>query len=126
MNELIEKLKVVLKELLEEEGEIVFFALFLREDSNNKWDLIVSADSLSSDDVDSYRIIAAKIQNTLLENELIKISRIVIIDKNDPMILSLRSSLKITGDGYLNLSDCEFFSKNVKFSVKNAYVFRCI
>ncbi|WP_068466691.1 hypothetical protein [Candidatus Protochlamydia phocaeensis] len=126
MKEIIEKLKNILAELIKENGDIVFFALFLREDSPNKWDLIISADWLNSGNVESYRVVATKIQNILSEKELTQISRIVIIDESDPMISFLQSSFNVTGLSCLDLNNCEISSKNIKFPIKHAYILRCI
>jgi len=126
MKETIEKLKHILAELHKENGDIIFFALFLREDSPNRWDLIISADWLNSGNVESYRVVATKIQNILSENELMQISRIVIIDESDPMVSFFRSSFNVTGKSHLDLSNCELSSTNIKFPIKHAHILRCI
>lgn len=43
MKELLTKLRLIEKETAKEKGEYNLFALFLREDSPNKWDILVSA-----------------------------------------------------------------------------------
>lgn len=126
MKKIIEKLKEILVELDNEKGPVLFFAVFLREDSINKWDLIVSADWLESININSYRIITDKVQNVFSQNELLQISRVVILDKNDPMVKFLRSSFNVTGDASMEYSNCELSSEIFKLPIKHAYILRCI
>ena len=126
MKEIIEKLKKILIELDNEKGPVLFYALFLREDSPNKWDLIVSSDWLESINIDSYRIVTNKIQNGFSQNELLQISRVVVLDENDPMMIFLRSSFNVIGDASMEFSNCELSSEFFKFPIKHAYILRCI
>ena len=48
MKEVLNKLMSIEKESSAERGDYNLFALFLREDSSNKWDILVSADWINN------------------------------------------------------------------------------
>ena len=73
MKKILEKLKKALAELEYENKSILIFALFLREDSPAKWDLVVSSEWLDSGNIESYKTVATKIQNTLDNQELMQL-----------------------------------------------------
>src|SRR3989338_3518458 len=62
MNEIIERLKQLIKNIEGEQGPLLIFALFLREDSIEKWDIIISAAWLNSNEMESYKLISGKLQ----------------------------------------------------------------
>jgi len=80
MKEILDKLKTVVQALESEHGPMLLFVLFLREDSLEKWDVVVSASWLSSSEMAAYEIVVSKIQAVLSASELLRLSRIVILD----------------------------------------------
>lgn len=66
MKELVEKLTTIEKETSAERGEYDLFALFLREDSSNKWDILVSASWISDNKEDALKYLAKKFKKHLL------------------------------------------------------------
>ena len=69
MIKVLEKLKPIVNTLENEHGPILVFALFLREDPLEKWDIVVSAEWLNSSDRSSFEIIGSKIQKSLNSSE---------------------------------------------------------
>jgi hypothetical protein len=82
MRTLITKLVNVEKELAIEHGEFSFFILALREDSVDRWDLLVSAPWLGKMDTYSLEIVVGKLQLHLSTKEIVFISRVVIIEES--------------------------------------------
>ena len=117
MKELLEKFKTIEMELSEEEGNFNLFALFLREESANKWDLLVSADWIINDQSDSLKTISAKVQEHLDNKEIINLSRIVLIKDNNPALQSLQESIHIE-HGCAEIKDGNFFG----LQIKHAYI----
>lgn len=72
MKGMIDKFKEIESSLSEEKGEFNLFALFLREDSANKWDLLVSADWIEDNKSDSLQLIAQKVQEHLEKKGITK------------------------------------------------------
>jgi hypothetical protein len=88
MKKYIDEFIAIEREISEEKGSFELFALFLREDTIGKWDLLVAAPWLFKNKAKGLDYIVKKIQKKFKENEdpLIMLSRIVIIEKNNPAL----------------------------------------
>jgi len=120
MKEFLEKIRAVEQEIAEEKGDFLLFGLFLREDAPDVWDLLVSAPWISqkkkSDALDD---IIAKLRGKLSDNEMIKLSRIVIIEKDNPELDALQPLIQTKGD-ITEIKDSNFFG----LPIKHAYLIR--
>ncbi len=123
MKETVEKLKSMISFLEKEKGPLLIFALFLREDALEKWDIIISAEWLNSKEMSSYKLISSKLQGTLNESELLQFSRIVLLDPEDPVVSFLLDLQTIKNGGYKEFSG-EVLSDKFKFTIKRAYLLR--
>ncbi len=124
MKKILEKLKSVVVDLEHDRGSFLVFALFVREDDPERWDIVVSASWLRSDRIEAYKILAKKIQESLTEAEWLRFSRIVILDQCDPVVLFLQSAFSIK-NGLVEMVRGNLFSGRFKFSIKHAYLLRC-
>ncbi len=124
MIETLKKLKSVLLILENEHEPITVFALFLREDPLEKWDIVVSALWLNSNERSSYDIVASKIQENLNSSELVQLSRVVILDTTDPAIAFLQDKFSIT-NGHIEEFSGEAFSDRFGFTIKKTFLLRC-
>jgi len=119
MKQLIEKLKSMAKEIVKERGEISLFALFLREDAGNRWDLVIAAPSLNTEGVEDIKYIADKLKHYLDVSKLLTISRIVILDIYDSKVQTINNYCRV------KLEDEPFelypFSLGLPF-IKYAYI----
>ena len=116
MKEIIDKFKVIEKELSDERGEFNLFALFLREGSANKWDLLVSADWIIEDKSESLSVIASKVQEHLEINELLRLSRIVLINENNPALEAFHQTISVA-HGSAEMQDIEFSGLEIKHGI---------
>lgn len=126
MKKILDKLKLILTELEKEHGLVLVFALFLREDSLARWDLVVAAPWLDSGDAESYKIVATKVQNLLTSDEIIQLSRVVILDADDPVVTFLQDSYNVPNGTFKEIENCEPFSQRFNFTIRRAYLLRCI
>jgi hypothetical protein len=124
MKEILEKIKSIVVALEKEHGPILIFALFLREDPLEMWDIVVSASWLSPGDMNAYNTIIDKFQGVLTEADLMQFSRVVILEDNDPVVSFLQDSCTIT-NGHIETFSGDVFSEKFKFTIKSAYVLRC-
>lgn len=113
MKELVEKLNRIEKETSFEKGEYELFALFLREDASSKWDILVSANWVSKNKEDALKYLANKIQNVFSSEELLHISRIVLIESNNPSLPALQQAFHIE-HGVAEIKDSNFFGLEIK------------
>ena len=128
MKEILDKLKSAVQALEKEHGPILLFALFLREDSLEKWDIVVSASWLSSSEKKAYKMVVSKIQDSLNPSELVQFSRVVILDNTDPVVSFLQEVCPLTNGGFKESPkdfSVEPFSEKFGFTIKKAYTLRC-
>ena len=106
------------KNLSSERGEFELFALFLREDSSDKWDLLVSAPWIKHEGSTELRDIAQKIQSSLNKEELLKLSRIILVDRKNPMLETFNRAIHAEHT-ITEVKDSNFFG----LPIKHAYIF---
>jgi hypothetical protein len=123
MNEIIEKFKLIIKNIENEHGPLLICALILRDGDLEKWDLIISATWLNPSKMESYKMISSKLQTTFTDSELVMFSRIVILNNDDPVVSYLQNLQTISNGGYKELRADELSDK-FKFSIKRAYLLR--
>jgi hypothetical protein len=117
MREQVEKLQNVEKILSESKGQFELFALFLREDAPNKWDLLISADWARADKKASINAIVREIRKVLSDQELLMLSRIIILDKDDAALKAIHKAVQVE-NGITEISDSNFFG----LAIKHAYL----
>jgi hypothetical protein len=123
MNEIIEKMKLIIKDLEKTHGLLLICAIFLRDWDFEKWDIIISASWLNPTEMQTYKLISSKLQETLNASELIQFSRVVILAKEDPVVSYLLSLKTISNGSYKELRADEL-SEKFKFIIKRAYLLR--
>ncbi|MCD6115404.1 hypothetical protein J7K93_00170 [bacterium] len=117
MKEQIEKFQKVEKNLSESKGQFELFALFLREDSPDKWDLLISADWARANKKNSINTIIEEIRKELTDHELLMLSRIIILDKDDAALKAIHQAMRVE-HGLAEISNSNFFG----LSIKHAYL----
>lgn len=124
MQNLIDKFKLVLDSLEKEHGEVTLFALFLREDAFEKWDVVVCAKWLNPESQNSYSLVNSEIQKFIKNGSLTKLSRIVIISNNNPLVKLLQNCY--IGKEQFQIPNPQFLSDILLFNIKSAYLLKCI
>lgn len=96
MTKFEEKIQRVEQILSRRKGVFSFFALVRRIDSENKFDLLVSADWLNNHDKKCFDFIAKEIKQELSEDEILNISRIILLPQHDPVLTNVKPAMKIS------------------------------
>lgn len=117
MKEFAEKLRTVEQQISAEKGPFLLFALFLREDAPDLWDLLVSAPWIEANKGDALRYIVPKLQAVATPEELSKLSRVAIIEKNQPSLAAIQSAFHIE-HGLAEVQSSNFFG----LQIKHAYI----
>ena len=94
MKELVNKFVELERKLSQEKGDFTLFALFLREDAADKWDLVVAAPWIEADRKDALPYITKQIQAKLKPEELVGLSRVVLIDQTNPALEAVNRAVK--------------------------------
>ncbi len=123
MKEITEKIKDIIKDLESTHNPLLICALFLREDDLEKWDIIISASWLNPTEMESYRNISKKLQESLSDAELVQFSRIVLLNAEDPVVSYLQNLETISNGSFKELRADEL-SEKFKFPIKKAYLLR--
>jgi hypothetical protein len=116
MKEQAEKLKII-EELSKSKGPFQLFALFLREDAPGKWDILVSSDWARADKSAAINLIVDKIRSVFSDQEMLMLSRLIVLDKNDVALHALHSSILVE-HGLSEISDSNFLG----LPIKHAYL----
>ncbi len=117
MKDLVNKLVGIEKEISDERGEFALFALFLRRDAPDRWDLVLSAPWFGPDEKDTLDYFARKIKSHLKERELLTLSRIVLVNPSDPAVKAIQTAMEIE-HGSAEVINSVFFG----LPISHAYV----
>jgi hypothetical protein len=98
-------------------GDFRLFALFLRDDVPDRWDLMVSAPWATEDKKSALRYLVDEIKANLGNDVLTALSRIVIVNPDDAAVGSLNKSIKVE-HGSVEVRDSNFFG----LPIKHAYI----
>ncbi|MBI2154601.1 MAG: hypothetical protein HYV92_10655 [Candidatus Rokubacteria bacterium] len=110
---LIEKFARLEAEIAQERGDFTFFALFMREDVPDRWDLIISAPWVGEDKRGAVDYLVAQIKSRLGAEDLICLSRIVPVDPEDVAVKDLNRSIQVE-HGNVEVRDSNFFGLAIK------------
>ena len=95
MKQMIEKLAALERHISTEKGDFSLFALLLREEAEDKWDLLIAAPWLETDKKESLAYLVNKIRAQLTTQELLSLSRIVLLEKGNPVLEALHRMVKV-------------------------------
>lgn len=116
-SELTNKFAELESHIAEQKGAFTLFALFMREDAPDRWDLIVSAPWAGSDKQGAVDYLIGQIKSRLGEQGLPSLARIVVIDPQDAAVQALNRAVQIE-HGSVEVRDSTFFG----LPVKHAYI----
>jgi len=117
VKELVQKLAPLERMVSQEKGDFSLFGLFLKEDTPDRWDLLVSAPWVEADKGAALRYLADAIRTHLTPEEARYLSRIVIIDSRNPALRAINRALGVE-HGQAEVQDSVFFG----LLIKHAYI----
>jgi len=113
MREIVEKLAQAEKEMAAERGAFLLFGIFLREDAPDVWDLVAASSWIDSDRAGSLRYISDKVSSVLEPKELVKLSRIVLIEPGNPALATFQRAIHVE-HGTIEIKDIDFLGLPIK------------
>ena len=117
LDTVVKKLASLAKKIERAKGPLELFGLFLRDDSPDLWDLVVAAPWLKADERASFEFIADELRNSLPNEELTGLSRIVILEHDGAV---LKSFLERFSD-HTGLADMHFVTEGGAI-IRTAYI----
>jgi hypothetical protein len=113
MKEYIDSLIMIERKIAKEKGALSLFALFLREDSIDRWDLLISSPDFEKKEKEALVYIVGKLRSILKKDELKLISRIIILRKNNKVLEAVHKAIK-TEHSSIEVKDSVFFGLKIK------------
>ncbi len=113
MNEVVEKFASLEAEIAEKRGDFYLFALFLREDVPDFWDLMVSAPWVGTDKDEAVNYLIDEIKSRLGPQYLVSLSRIVLVDPNAPPAQELAKAFHVE-HGRVEIRDSNLFGLPIR------------
>ena len=99
--------------LSKERGGFVLFALFLRDGSPNRWDLMVSAPWLPEDRNETVNYLVEQIKSRLSAQDLVGLSRIIVIDPRNSALQNFARWFDVE-HGRMEAHDADFFGLTIR------------
>ncbi len=115
----LKKWSTIQEQTVAEQGEFYLFGLFRRENGIGLWDFVVAAPWIGADRKTALDYLSKKLSKTLSRDELLSISRIVILEPNNPALKQLRSRARREGKSIVELHNVTLFG----LEMEHAYVF---
>ena len=104
----VDKYKKIRNRILKDKGDLDFFGLILREDAPDVWDLVVSAPWAEADTWSALQYLSNAVKAELEPAEILQLSRVVILEKGNPVLQALLSDLTVNGDSVAEYRDSTF------------------
>jgi len=101
----VPRFTIVKDRLLQSRGDLRLFALVLREGSPNVWDVVVSAPWADKNLDEALRYVSSVIVSTLDPNELLLVSRVIILEDGNPVLTALLDAAASSSSGELRDRD---------------------
>jgi hypothetical protein len=117
MKQTIEKLASLEHDIASDKGVFSLFALFLREDADDTWDLLASAPWLEPNKRESLDYLVNQLRSRLDLQELLSLSRIVLLEKDNPVLEAIHKAIKVRR-GMAEVRDSLSFG----VPIKHAYI----
>jgi hypothetical protein len=115
MKQTIEKLASLERDIASEKGEFSLFALFFREDGDDKWDLLASAPWLEAHSRESLDYLVNQLRARLDTHELLSLSRIVLLEEDNPVLEAIHKAIKVR-HGLAEVRDGISFGVPIKYA----------
>ncbi|CAN2039827.1 conserved hypothetical protein [Candidatus Magnetomoraceae bacterium gMMP-15] len=116
---IIDKFIKIKHDIIEEKGDFTLFALFLRDNSPNKWDVVVAGPWLDSDKNEAYNYLSKQITLRLEPKEMTSLARIALIDETNPGLSEVLRASKDSSSSIIEIMDSVFFEQDIR----HAYIF---
>lgn len=117
MKNLLDRFVNLERVISDNKGDFSLFALFLREDSVDKWDLIVAAPWIDADRKEALKYITSQVQGTFSSDEISRLSRIVLVDPANPSVAAISKAISKAlsiQHGQAEIRDSTFFGLQIK------------
>ena len=110
---LLNKFCAVERELSKEKGPFKLFCLCELEEVQGQWDIVMSSQKLPARDMKTLRFVVDKIYAIVSKKEIVKISRVILLNVNEPFVKEMEQFLE-SSNNPKELFNCEIDSLKIK------------
>ncbi|RKZ46584.1 MAG: hypothetical protein DRR16_25830 [Candidatus Parabeggiatoa sp. nov. 3] len=110
---LFNKFCTIERELSEEKGPFKLFALIELEEVPGQWDVVMSSKALPDRDMETLRFVVNKIYAIVSQKEIVKVSRVIVLDVNEPFVTEIEKFLSRTHNPK-EIFNCEIDELKIK------------
>jgi hypothetical protein len=114
ISEVVDKFLFIEKEIAQEKGGFVLFALFEPEDAQGKWDVIISAPWIGDKKKEALNYITSKISSKLSWQEQVLLSRILLLDPSDDLVNHIHTMVEVEHGNNIRFTNSIFNGVHVK------------
>jgi len=111
---IVEKLRGCEETMAQEKAPFDLFGLFLRDEAPEKWDLLVAADWIDKDKSGALRYIVDTVQKRLSKEEMMRLSRVVLINERNQGFEALAKAIGTARDSKIYNSN--FFGFQIRYA----------
>lgn len=111
------KFAQIRSEIIADRDELTLFALFLRQDAGDRWDLVVAAPWVDDDEAAALRYMSKILNAKLSDREMLELSRIVLIEQNDPGLKKLLRDNFVEGGDVHEIENSHFGGLSLKRAI---------
>ena len=119
LSRIVKKIPLFEEDLLSEKKPLTFLAVFSRDYSQIKYDLVVASPWIDADKKAGIAHLAEKLHFHLNSEEILAISRIVVIEANNPLLgyYIKKFSLDESGKGTVAAAGQNFFGLDIPMAI---------
>ena len=115
----IENLTAAERDLSERHGGFDLFAACFREDTiRGIWDLVVAADWLLPETMDSYHMVGDGLRRNMTEEQLFDLDAVPLLDPDDFRIREIQEEYGEVEHGLIDVGRCQLFDMDME----NVYI----
>lgn len=111
------KFAKLLEEINTERGDLSLFALVLREDAADKWDVLAAAPWMEVDRGSALKYLAEKLTRRLKKQELLDLSRIVVLEEGNPALEAFLRAMHVDQGSAAEVESSNFFGLPIKHAL---------
>jgi hypothetical protein len=112
MNELATNVAEVEQEVANQKGSFNLFALFERDDLENRWDLVFAA-PWATDKGETLRYFVVELKERLTPEQMVALSRVVVLDPNDEAVRAINKAFQVE-HGRVEVRESNLFGLPIK------------
>jgi hypothetical protein len=95
LGDLVTRIQKLERAVSEEKGDFDLFGLFLRDNSTDRWDLVVAAKWIVNNKKQALDLMSVKLKSIVRMPAMLMISRIVLLTRQDAFLIEVQDAVRV-------------------------------